>query len=114
MDNEYFEKYGYPLFYDSLEEYDMTEQRAYKEVLASVETHIVYINNHLGNIDSHLEKQNTRLDKHGNRLTAIETVTIKPVNLSKKQAVSMGGSLIVFGSFAAGAVSFLSQLLGWW
>jgi len=37
----------------------MADKRSYTEILASVETHIVYVNNHLRNIDSHLEKINT-------------------------------------------------------
>ena len=36
----------------------MAEKRTYKEILASVETHFIYINNHLGNIDSHMAKIN--------------------------------------------------------
>ena len=48
-----------PVFYNSIEEYQMTEKRSYKEILASVETSLSYINNHLGNIDGHLEKINT-------------------------------------------------------
>jgi len=38
----------------------MTDKRSYKEVLASVETSLTYINNHLANIDSHLNKLNER------------------------------------------------------
>jgi len=41
----------------------MVDNRKYTEVLASVETHIIYINNHLGNIDQHLEKLNTTNQK---------------------------------------------------
>ena len=37
----------------------MADKRNYKDILASVETHFIYINNHLANIDSHLEKINT-------------------------------------------------------
>ena len=37
----------------------MTEKRKYTEVLASIETHITYINTHLRNLDGHLEKINT-------------------------------------------------------
>jgi len=45
----------------------MPENRPYKEVLASLETHIVYIKNHLGNIDQHLNKLNDRTssNEHG-------------------------------------------------
>jgi len=34
-------------------------KRSYSEIVASIETHIIYINNHLANVDSHLEKINT-------------------------------------------------------
>lgn len=37
----------------------MADKRSYREIQASVETHLIYINNHLGNIDGHLEKINT-------------------------------------------------------
>ena len=49
------------VFYNSVEEYAMPEKRSYKEVLANLETHVVYINNHLQNIDKHLERQNDKL-----------------------------------------------------
>ena len=42
----------------------MPENRTYKEVLASIETHIAYINTHLGNIDQHLNKLNERTGKN--------------------------------------------------
>jgi len=58
-------EYGEPVFYDSIEEYKMADKRSYKEVLASVETSLIYMNNHLGNIDSHLERQNNSLTEHG-------------------------------------------------
>jgi len=45
-------------FYNSKEEYAMADKRTYKEVLASLETHIIYIGNHLKNIDSHMGKIN--------------------------------------------------------
>ena len=120
MDDEYFEKFGYPLFYDSEEEYMPEKQkpRRYTEVVASLETHIVYISTHLQNIDAHLERQNSNIDKHGNRLTSLETAqeTIqgKPIGLSKKQAVSLGGSLIVVGSFVAGVLNYAARMVGWW
>ena len=42
----------------------MSEKRSYKEVLASLETHIVYINTHLGNIDQHLNRLNERTSEN--------------------------------------------------
>ena len=42
----------------------MADKRSYKETLASVETHFIYINNHLGNIDQHLNAiNNTNLEQ---------------------------------------------------
>ena len=94
------------------------DKRGYTAVLASVETHIVYISNHLQNIDTHLERQNSNIEKHGNRLTALETAQEasqgKPIGLSKKQAVSLGGSLIVVGSFVAGVLNYAARMVGWW
>lgn len=40
------------------------EKRTYTQVLASLETHIIYINNHLKNIDSHQEAQNNRIGRN--------------------------------------------------
>ncbi len=88
--------------------------RRYTEVVASLETHIVYISNHLKNIDSHMEKQNTSIDKHGNRLTALETIQGKPVNLTKRQAVGMGGSVFIVGGFLFGVTNAAGKYLGWW
>jgi len=88
--------------------------RRYTEVVASLETHIVYINNHLKNIDSHMEKQNSSIDKHGNRLTALETIQGKPVNLSKRQAVGVGSSVFVVGGFLFGVTNAAGKYLGWW
>ena len=48
----------------------MPENRSYKEVLASVETHIIYIKTHLSNIDQHLNKLNERTDKTENKANA--------------------------------------------
>jgi len=42
----------------------MSDKRSYSEILASVETHFIYINNHLKNIDSHMDKiNNTNLEQ---------------------------------------------------
>jgi len=88
--------------------------RRYTEVVASLETHIIYIGNHLKNIDSHLEKQNSSIDKHGNRLTALETIQGRSVNLSKRQAVGVGSSVFVVGGFLFGVTNAAGKYLGWW
>lgn len=42
----------------------MLDKRSYKEIVASIETHIIYVNNHLGNIDQHLNAiNNTNLEQ---------------------------------------------------
>ena len=92
----------------------MTEKRKYTDVVIALETQMVYTNNHLQNIDAHLQRQNDKLESHGNRLTVLETSATKPVNLSKKQAVSLGSSMIVVGGFIAGVVQALGQLFGAW
>ena len=38
----------------------MTEKRRYTDIVASLETHIIYIQTHLRNIDAHLERLNTQ------------------------------------------------------
>ena len=40
------------------------KRRSYTDVVASLETHIIYINNHLGNIDSHLDKLNNNVNEN--------------------------------------------------
>jgi len=60
--------YEEPPFYNDIQEYwedwKMSDKRSYKDILASVETHFIYINNHLDNIDKHLERQNNSLTEH--------------------------------------------------
>ncbi len=77
MSNEYFEKYGFPQPMDDIREYwedwKMTDKRSYKEILSSVETHFIYINNHLNNIDKHLERQNNSITEHGKSITKNST-----------------------------------------
>ncbi len=77
MSNEYFEKFGFPQPMDDIREYwedwKMTDKRSYKDILASVETHFIYINNHLDNIDKHLERQNNSITEHGKLITGNST-----------------------------------------
>ena len=72
----------------------MPEKRAYKEVLASVETHIVYIGNHLQNIDSHLDKINNHLNDHSSRITIVETLQKERNKPSKKSIAGWVSGLI--------------------
>ena len=102
--------------------------RRYTEVVQSIESTLGYLredvvilktensytNNHLSNIDGHLEKQNTSIDKHGNRLTALETTAQKPVNLSKRQAMSLGSSLILVGGIVVGIINGIGKYYGVW
>ena len=74
--NEYLEQYGDPVFYDSIEEYVLNDKRSYREVLASVETSLTYMNNHLGNIDKHLERGNNKLSEHDKAITKNSTWVI--------------------------------------
>ena len=66
MNNEYFEKFGFPPFYEDERMYAMTDKRSYTAILrdldAKMAQHILevqYIKNHLRNMDGHLEKINT-------------------------------------------------------
>jgi len=79
----------------------MADKRPYKEILASVETHFIYINNHLGNIDGHLEKINTtnlnqevKIARNKDRISLI---------------VKIGGVLL---TLLGGSLAFILHLLG--
>jgi len=83
------------------------ESRSYKEVLASLETHIEHMRNHLGNIDAHLGRINDKIYDQEKRITGLETDNGNPgrrVNLSKAQAIGIGSGLFLFGSFIAGII----------
>ena len=62
----------------------------------------------------HLERINGSVRQHDHRLTILETITTRPVNLSKKQAIGIGGSLFAFGTFLAGVSNSIGHLAGWW
>ena len=57
----------------------------------------------------HLGLINGTLKNHEKRLTIVEARNglNKAVNLSKKQAVSLGGAVFIFGSFVAGIIERL-------
>ena len=93
-----------PAFYDSLEMYQMTEKRSYKTILASVETHFIYINNHLSNLDKHLEKINTT-----NLQQEVKIARNKDrINL----ILRIGGGLLSL--ITAGAIAWVTHLQGVW
>lgn len=78
----------------------MADKRSYKEVLASLETHIIYINNHLGNIDKHLEKQNTSIADHGKSIA--------------KNSTWITAIRWVIGLIMVGAITWFTHLQGVW
>lgn len=83
----------------------MAEKRTYKEVVASLETHIIYINNHLGNIDKHLNKLNERI---GN--SEVQTAVSK-ASISRIWKIGGGiflGLLTVIGIIVAIAFGVLN------
>ena len=69
------------------------ERRSYKEIVASFETHIIYINNHLQNIDTHLERLN---------MTVNDNKTRSKIN---KWAI---------GGIVTWLTAITSKYLGWW
>jgi len=82
----------------------MSDSRSYKEILASVETALSYINNHLSNIDGHLEKINTtnlnqevKIARNKDRIGLI---------------LKIGGSSLVV--LIGGAVAWFIKLQGVW
>lgn len=91
-----------PPFWDSIEEYKMREKRTYKEILASVETHIIHINNHLGNIDGHLETQNRRLSGHDKAIAKNTTW-----NLAYRWVVG-----VIITGLIAGSLALINRFRG--
>jgi len=77
--------------------------RTPEEILASVETHIIYINNHLQSIDSHLERLNNSEDKQNVAITKNKTNIGWVVKIG-------GGVLFIIATIAATALG-LTQLL---
>ena len=57
----------------------------------------------------HLEIVNNHLKDHENRLIIVELKNgiTKPVNLSRKQAISLASAMIIIGGFIAGIVERL-------
>lgn len=74
-----------------------------EEVLASLETHIVYINTHLESIDSHLEKLNSNEDKQNIAITKNKTNIGWIVKIG-------GGALFVIATIAATALGLIQLL----
>ncbi|KKK51936.1 hypothetical protein LCGC14_3109960 [marine sediment metagenome] len=62
----------------------------------------------------HLEKVNNTLEKHEKRIYVLELKGFKPVTMTKKQAVGIGGSVFVGGSFIAGIFQAIGNMIGWW
>ena len=112
MDNEYFEKFGYPPFYDSKEEYDMPEPIDFK----AMDDHDLLVMSVMQGNETvkQLEKMNSTIRHHEKRITILETITTRPVNLSKRQAVGIGGSVFILGAFLAGIVEAIGKALGIW
>ncbi len=85
-------------------ERDMVEKRSYKEVLASLETHIIYINNHCKNVDSHLAKLNDTVAD-----SKLEIARLKVNKLSTTSLYKIGGGLL---TIIGGAVTLVLKLTG--
>lgn len=60
------------------------------------------------------EKMNNSIKHHERRITILETITTRPVNLSKKQAAGIGGSVFILGAFLAGVINALGKFAGLW
>ena len=54
----------------------------------------------------HLEIINSTVGKHERRLIDLETQpgSNRPINLTKKQAISLGSAMIIIGGFVAGII----------
>ena len=75
------------------------EKRTYKEIVASLETHIIYINNHLQNIDSHLERLNSG--------EGMQNVAIAKNSVRISLIYKIGGSLLAAGGGTALALKLM-------
>jgi len=108
VNNEYFEKYGEPPCYADIEPYwkdwKMNDKRSYRDILASVETHFIYINNHLKNIDSHMGKINDTNLKQ-------EVKIIRNKDRIGLLFKIIGGLLLILaGGIITGAITYLQGL----
>jgi len=79
----------------------MTEKRRYTDIVASLETHIIYIQTHLRNIDAHLEKLNTQENRQN---VAIAKNSVRIGLLWK-----IGSGLL---ALTAGAIATLLKIMG--
>jgi len=61
-----------------------------------------------------LERMNGSIKYHETRITILETITTRPINLSKKQAAGIGGSVFVIGGFLTGVANALGRMAGLW
>ena len=99
-------------FYNSWEEHDMPEQIDFK---AMNDHDLLVMSVMQGNdIVAQLEKINNSVKQHERRITILETITTRPVNLTKKQAAGIGGSVFIIGAFLAGVVNAIGTALGLW
>lgn len=62
----------------------------------------------------HLELINGTLKNHEKRIRMAETQQYKPVAMTKKQAIGIGSSVFIGGSFIAGVFQVIGNTLGWW
>ena len=100
-----------PACYDRLEDY-MPEPIDFK---AMNEHDLLVMSVMQGNETvKQLEKMNSSIKHHERRITILETITTRPVNLTKKQAVGIGGSVFILGAFWAGVINALGQIVGLW
>jgi len=79
----------------------MGEKRRYIDIVASLETHIIYINTHLQSIDAHLEKLNNQENRQN---VAIAKNSVR-IGLMWK----IGGGLLVLLS---SGIAILLKALG--
>jgi len=107
--DEYFEKFGYPPFYDSEEEYAMPSEI---ELKAMNDHDLLVMSVMQGNETvKNLERLNGSVRR---RITVLETVTTRPINLTKKQAAGIGSTVFIIGGFLTGVVNALGKIWGLW
>ena len=79
----------------------MTEKRRYTDIVASLETHIIYIQTHLRNIDAHLGRLNTQENR--------QNVAIAKNSVRISLLWKIGGSLL---ALIGSGIALLLKIMG--
>lgn len=123
-EEELIEHYGRPPFYDSKEMYAMTHITNTEIMSGLQEIRIVLLGvpdsedmGLYGQVKDMVKLQgelNGSVRNQDRRITILETIIAKPVNLSKKQAAGITGTVFILGGFLAGVVNAIGNAIELW